>query len=142
LRSEVVGVLQDISMSSAQTQAGIDSAVRELRSRHPDFDEQRPAMLRVLEQLPVLKDAVSAAETNPSLANTLVQMYELTYLAAQGAPSSTPSEPKLESQSSDLASEDTQYRAALASQRVDLSPANRKALIIELEKRGVGDIEF
>ena len=38
--------------------------------------------------------------------------------------------------------EGTQYQAALASQRVDLSPGNRKALIASLEAKGVGNIEF
>ena len=141
LRSEVASALQDISVFSAQAQAGIDSAIRELKAKHPDFEERREAMNSVLQQIPVLKDAIRAAETNPSLANTLPQMYELTYLAAQGAPASA-SKPKLESQSSDLASEDTQYQAALASQKVDLSPERRKSLIASLEQSGVLDVEF
>jgi hypothetical protein len=141
LRSEVASALRDIGVYSAQTQAGVDTAIRELKARHADFEERRPAMLAVLEQIPVLKDAIGAAETNPSLASTLVQMYELTYLAAQGtqgSPSGTPSS----APSNNLSSEDTQYQAALASQKVDLSPERRKDLISRLEEQGVLDIEF
>ena len=135
--------LRDIGTFGAQAQAGITNAIHELKAAHPDFEERRPQMLAVLEQIPLLRDAVASAESNPQLSPALPQIYEVVYRASRATESNAgASEPsKLESQS-DLSDEGTQYRAALASQRVNLSPENRKALIAELEKRGVGDIEF
>lgn len=140
--------LRDISTLNAQAIAGQQAAIREVSALHPDFEQRRSQMLAVLQEIPLLRDAVASAETNPQLSQALPQIYEVVYRASQAptqsntATASTASEPsKLESQD-DLSDESTQYRAALASQRVDLSPQNRKALIAELEKRGVGDIEF
>lgn len=148
VRREVTKVLTDINTFGLQAQAGVNAAVQELRAKHPDFEAQRPRMLRTLEQIPLLKQAVASAESNPQLSGALPEMYETIYQASHGPAGSTaaaPIEPSTEGQSAsetDFSSEDVQHRAALASQRVDLSPGNRKALIAELEKRGVGDIEF
>jgi hypothetical protein len=146
-RDEVQKTLSDINTFGAQAQAGVQNAIREITARHPDFEQQRSRMLATLDEVPLLKDAIGAAEANPQLAPTLPAMYEILWRASQApagsnttAISATSEPSKLESQ--DLSDESTQYRAALASQRVDLSPENRKVLIAELEKRGVGDIEF
>ena len=146
-RDAVQKTLRDIATFNAQAQAGQQAAVREVTVAHPDFEQRRSRMLAVLQEIPLLRDAVASAESNPQLSSALPQMYEVVYRASQApagsnATASTASEPsKLETQD-DLSDEGTQYRAALASQRVDLSPENRKALIAELEKRGVGDIAF
>ena len=149
VRDEVSKVLQNINTFSAQAAAGVSNAIREVSAKHPDFEQQRPRMLALLEQIPLLRDAVSSAESNPQLSPALSQMYEVTYLASKASTASTAaasSEPPKsgvsEMRPSDLSDEGTQYQAALASQRVDLSPANRKVIIAELERKGVGDIEF
>jgi hypothetical protein len=146
VREEAAKLLRDIGSFTAQAQASVSNAIREVTAAHPDFSEQRPRMLATLEQLPILKDAISAAENNPQLAPTLSQLYEIAYRTALASPASNTtatSEPsKVESPAGDLSDEGTQYEAALASQKVDLSPANRKALLSELERKGVLDIEF
>ena len=146
VRSEVERTLRDVAAFNSQAVAGQQNAIREVSAKHPDFEERRSQMLAVLQQIPLLRDAVASAESNPQLAPTLPQIYEAVYKASFAPSDSTAaSGPNLESQSAsetDLSDESTQYRAALASQRVDLSPQNRKTLIAELEKRGVGDIEF
>lgn len=142
VRSEVERTLRDVAAFNSQAVAGQQNAIREVSAKHPDFEERRSQMLAVLQQIPLLRDAVASAESNPQLAPTLPQIYEAVYKASFAPSDSTAaSKPNLESQT-DLSDESAQYRAALASQRVDLSPQNRKTLIAELEKRGVGDIEF
>jgi hypothetical protein len=153
VRSEVERTLRDISTFNYQAQAGVSAAIREVSSKHSDFDIQRPQMLNVLEQIPLLKDAVASAEGNPQLSATLPQMYETLYLAAKGSASaagnattaadSTASEPsKVETgRPSDL-DENAMYAGALASQNISLTPENRKSILTDLEKRGILDIEF
>lgn len=144
-REEFQKILTDVNTFSAQAQAGVSNAIREVTDRHPDWEQQRPRMLATLQEIPLLKDAISAAENNPQLAATLPAMYDILWRASQ-APSGSNATASAASQESggpsDLSDEGTQYQAALASQRVDLSPGNRKALIAELEGRGVREIEF
>lgn len=144
VREEFQKILTDVNTFSAQAQAGVSTAIREISSVHPEA--RRSQMLATLEELPLLRDAISSAESNPQLSPTLPQMYEILYRASAtaGSTAAAASEPPKSgvSRPSDLSDEGTQYQAALASQRVDLSPANRKSLIIELERKGVGDIEF
>jgi hypothetical protein len=143
VREEFQKILTDVNTFSAQAQAGVSNAIHEVTAKHPDFEAQRPRMLATLQEVPLLRDAIGAAESNPSLASTLPSLYEITYRASQAPTDSTAaaSEPRPESPS-DLSDEGVQYQAALASQRVDLSPANRKVLIAKLEAKGIGDIEF
>ncbi len=143
VREEFQKILTDVNTFSAQAQAGVSTAIREISDRHPDFEQQRPQMLATLGELPLLRDAIGAAEANPQLSPTLPQMYEILYRASATAGSTAAaSEPWKPGSQDDLSDENTQYQAALASQRVDLSPGNRKALIAELERKGVGNIEF
>ena len=145
VRSEVERTLRDISTFTAQAQAGVTNAIREVKAAHPDFEERRPQMMAVLEQIPLLRDAVASAESNPQLAGALSQIYETVYraaLAPAGSTATSASEPSSVESQGDLSDENTQYRAALASQQVDLSPDRRKELISKLERRGVMDIEF
>lgn len=147
VREEFQKILTDVNTFSAQAQAGVSNAIRELQAAHPDFEARRPRMLAVLEQIPLLRDAVGSAEGNPQLSSALPQIYEAVYKASfapadnTAAPASEQKENQTASET-DLSSENVQYQAALASQRVDLSPENRKTLIAELERKGVGDIEF
>jgi hypothetical protein len=145
-RDAVQQTLSDIQIFGAQAQAGVQNAIREVTATHPDFEQKRPRMLAVLEQIPLLRDAVASAENNPTLAPSLPQIYEVVYRAAQApadSNASATSEPsKLETgRPSDL-SEDAMYAGALASQRISLSPENRKSIISNLERRGVLDVEF
>lgn len=144
-RDAVQQTLSDIQIFGAQAQAGVQNAVREITARHPDFEQRRSRMLATLQEVPLLKEAISAAENNPQLSSTLPSLYEITYRASQAPADNTAaaSEPsKLETgRPSDLG-DDAMYLGALASQRVNLSPENRKSLISELEQKGVLDIEF
>jgi len=145
VREEFQKILTDVNTFSAQAQAGVTNAMHEISDRHPDFEQRRPQMLATLGELPLMRDAIGAADANPQLAPTLPGMYEILYRASQAPAGSTAASEasKLETQRpSDLSDEGTQYQAALASQRVDLSPGNRKALIASLEAKGVGNIEF
>lgn len=144
-RDEFQKILTDVNTFSAQARAGVSNAIREVTAWHPDFEERRPQMMAVLQEIPLLRDALNSAEQNPQLSGSLPEMYECLYKASYGPAKSTdtaPSSEQAKATANDLSSEGVQYSAALASQKVDLSPANRKALIVELEKRGVGDIEF
>ena len=69
VRDEASKLLRDIATFNAQAVAGQQAAVREMNAVHPDFESRRPAMLRVLEQIPLLKDAVASAEANPQLSS-------------------------------------------------------------------------
>lgn len=148
VREEFQKVLADVNTFSAQAQAGQQAAIREVTVAHPDFEGRRSRMLAVLQEIPLLRDAVASAESNPQLSNALPQIYEAVYKASfapadnTAAPASEPNRGNRSASDTDLSDEGTQYQAALASQRVDLSPANRKVLIAELERKGVGDIEF
>lgn len=142
-REEVQKTLRDISTFNAQAVAGQQAAIHEVSSVHPDFTSQRDRMLATLQELPLLRDAISAAEANPSLAPTLPQLYEIVYRAAQAstAAATGPSSLETTERPSDL-DEEAMYQGALASQRVDLSPENRKSLMSELERKGVLDVQF
>lgn len=153
-KDEVQKTLADINSFAFQAQAAVSNAIREATAVHPDFQERRSRMLATLEEIPLLKDAVSAAENNPQLAGTLPAIYEIVYRASQAPAESTATaasatsasepKPKLETQTqrpSDL-DEDAMYQGALASQRISLAPENRKRLIESLEEKGVLDIGF
>ena len=148
VREEFQKVLADVNTFSAQAQAGQQAAIREVIVAHPDFEQRRSRMLAVLQEIPLLRDAVASAESNPQLSNALPQIYEAVYKASfapadnTAAPASEQNLGNQGASETDLSDEGTQYQAALASQRVDLSPSNRKVLIAELERKGVGDIEF
>lgn len=147
-REEVSKTLRDISTFTAQAQAGVTNAIREVKAAHPDFEERRNRMLGVLEQIPLLRDAVASAESNPQLSSALPQIYEAIYKASFAPADHTTapaSEPNLEGQSAsetDLSDEGTQYQAALASSHVNLGPENRKQIIASLEEHGVLDVPF
>jgi hypothetical protein len=145
VRQEVQKTLADINIFASQAQAGVDNAIREITAAHPDFREKRSQLQATLDELPLLKDAVGAAEANPQLSGTLPGLYEILWRASQtggstGAATSEPS--KLETGRPSDFNEDAMYAAALASQRVSLSPENRKSIISSLEQRGVLDVEF
>lgn len=145
VRDEVSKTLRDISTFNAQAVASQQYAMRELSAKHPDFEQRRPRMLATLEEIPLLRDAIGAAEANPQLAPTLPSLYEIAYRASQTPSDSNAaaSEPSLETtQRPSNLDEDAMYQGALASQRVDLSPENRKSLLSELERKGVLDISF
>lgn len=149
---EVSKTLRDIYTFNAQAQAGQQAAIREVAAAHPDFEQRRPQMMAVLQEIPLLRDALNSAESNPQLSGALPQMYETLYRASHGPATgadadktaTAASEPSKVTggPSNDLSSEGVQYSAALASQKVDLSPANRKTIIAALEAKGVGDVEF
>jgi hypothetical protein len=146
VRQEIGKVLTDINVFASQAQAGVQNAIREITAVHPDFTEKRSRLQATLDELPLLKEAVGAAEANPQLSSTLPGLYEILWRASQTGPDSTTtatSEPsKLETgRPSDL-NEDAMYQGALASQRVSLSPENRKSIISNLEQRGVLDVGF
>jgi hypothetical protein len=146
VRQEVQKTLSDINIFVSQAQAGVDNAIREITAAHPDFRENRSRLQATLEELPLLKDAVGAAEANPQLSGTLPALYEILWRASQTGSESnataTSESSKLETGRPSDFNEDVMYAAALASQRVSLSPENRKSIISSLEQRGVLDVEF
>lgn len=131
-KEEVKQTLAEINLNAAQAQAGIAAALREVTTVHPDFAQQREQMIRVLEEIPLLKGAVQSAEQNPELSAALPQLYEIAWRVSQ-APGSAPaaSEPKAESERPESPrpsnlTEDAMYQGALASQRVNLSRRTEK----------------
>jgi len=151
VRDEAAKLLRDIDLFNRQAIAGQQAAIHEVTTVHPDFEQKRSQMLATLAELPLLRDAIGAAEANPSLAPSLPALYEIAYRVAQAPTNNTATaaaaseRSSVESQSaaeSDLSSEDVQYSASLASQRIDLSPEKRKQIIASLEKHGVLDVPF
>jgi len=147
VRDEASKLLRDIDLFNRQAIAGQQAAIREVTVAHPDFEQKRSQMLERLAELPLLRDAIGAAEANPSLAPSLPALYEIAYRVAQAPANNTAtaaaSEPsKVESERPSSLDEDAMYAGALASQKISLSPENRKALLSELEAKGVLDIEF
>src|SRR5215475_13561983 len=80
---EVGKALADISQYAAQTSAGVTHAIEEVSSQLPDFKERMPQMQAVLQEEPVLADAIRQAENNPSLQTYLAPLYKLTYRVSQ-----------------------------------------------------------
>lgn len=137
--------LADISQFSSQAAAGVQHAIEEVASKHADFKERMPQMQAVLKEEPVLKDAISQAESNPALQNYLAPLYNLAYRLSQSPnqPDSAPTQhERPESPRPSGLSEESIFAGTQASKEINLSRENRKKLISSLEERGVLDVEF
>ncbi len=144
-RQEVAKTLADISQFSSQAAAGVQHAIEEVATQLPDFKERMPQMRQVVAEEPVLANAISQAEANPSLQTYLPGLYKLTYRLSQSPsqPDSTPTQHEHpESARPRGFTEETIFQGTEASKRVSLSPKNRKNLIADLEAKGVLDLEF
>jgi hypothetical protein len=150
VRQEVSQVLQDISEFSTKAAAGRQRALEQVSKQYPDFqrlagspDEVR----RLFEQEPLLAQAVVSAENNPNLADTLPQLYSISYKVWKAGGAGRPVYASRTSEESPvetprLMNEETIFESTEASKRVDLSPENRKSLIDQLEERGILDVAF
>jgi hypothetical protein len=102
-------------------------------------------MQAVLREEPVLADAITQAEANPNLQNYLAPLYKLAYRLSQG-PAQSGSGPsqseRPESSRPSALTEETIFAGTEASKSVNLSPQNRKNLIVSLEEKGILDVEF
>jgi hypothetical protein len=143
-REEVTKALSDIAKFSSQAQAGVRHGLEEVSRHFPDFEQRRPEMQVVLEGEPLLRQAITSAENNPDLADTLPALYGITYKLSQvpqdsGKPNS---EARVETPRPSDLTDELVYLATQQSKSVDLSKANRQHLIESLEAKGVLDVEF
>ena len=143
VRQEVAKTLADISLYQSQQAAGVQHALEETASQLPDFRQQMPQMRGVLAETPVLRDAISHAESNPALQTLLPDLYRIAYrLSKSQSQDGSEQSGGPESPTPGGFSEEQIFMGTQSSKNIDLSAEKRQSLITELEKKGILDVGF
>jgi len=128
---------------------GKKQALRAIANKYSAFERLYGSgeWQEVLKDNPALGDAIHAAETNPAFQASLPELYSAAYkISIADRQSHSSGESTATSIRNEMTSaqstEEIFYQAVESSKETDLSPERRKAIIRELEEKGVADAQW
>jgi hypothetical protein len=146
--NEVVNVSRQTTIATLQQAAQANEArlrvVRELEAKHPGFEAfyNSPAFAETLAARPKLGQAVLMAESDPTFIEShLPDLYSVLFHVYVGRQVQQGQQPRAIQQHPQSTQSESSFAATEQSKQQDIS-RNRRALIEELESKGIWDVDF